>query len=90
VSKRTEPTDISHCRTVGSLHRALDQTYRRLLAQAKADWNRLFSGPDPSDGSISVNVSREEVAEELAGMPRAGFAPIRKTTVNGKVSRRVA
>ena len=79
MSKGRSLTDIGQCRTIESLQGALDQTYRRLIDQAKADWKQLFATSDPSDNSVSVHVSKEQMSEELAAIPRAGFAPIRKT-----------
>ena len=83
--------EISQSRTVESLQRALDQVYRHFLETAKADWQQLFGGGDPSDSCVSVRISTDEMANELAGIPRAGVVPIkRRKPVNGKFNRRLA
>ena len=85
MSKNPVRADISRCWTVKSLQQTLDQTYRRLREAAKADWNQLFAGQDPSDEAVTVHISKDQMAQELAGMPRAGFlVPVRPKPVNGK------
>jgi hypothetical protein len=88
MSKDPGLTHISHSRTIEALHKALDETYRQLLESAKSDWQRLFAGLDPSDASVTVRISEDELAEELAGIPRAGFLSLRKPAINRKVRRR--
>jgi hypothetical protein len=90
MSKLPGLTEISQCRTVEALQKALDHAYRQILETAKADWQQLFAGPDPSDASVAVRVSKTEIAEELAGIPRAGFIPVQSKPANGKVRRRLA
>jgi hypothetical protein len=85
MSKIPGPSQISHCRTIESLHKALDQIYRNLLDTAKADWQQLFGDEELSDACISVRVSKKEIADELAGIPGAGVVPItRSKRLNGK------
>jgi hypothetical protein len=36
---------------------ALDQSYGRIYNAAANEWNRLFSGNDPSDACVSVRIS---------------------------------
>jgi hypothetical protein len=90
MSKVPGLTEISRRRSIGSLQQALDQAYRQLLQAAKADWLRLFASHDPSDEMVSVRISTKEIAEELAGIPRAGFVPARKKPASGKIRRRSA
>jgi len=71
MSKAPRLTEISQRRTIESLHRALDHTYRQLLQTAKTDWQHLFAGKDPSDACVSVHISKEELADELAGTKSA-------------------
>lgn len=91
MSKLPGLSQISHCKSIESLQRALDQTYHYLLAAAKADWQRLFADKDPSDSCVTVRISAEDMVDELAGIPRAGVVPIRPPKpINGKVRRRLA
>ena len=76
--------------TIEALHKALNQTYQQFLETARTDWERLFEGQDPGDNSTRVRVSFSEMTEELAGIPRAGFARIRTKRINGKVRRHPA
>src|SRR4051812_36186032 len=89
MSKARVRDDISRCRTRKSLQQALDQTYRRIREAAKTDWNRLFAGQDPSDEAVTVHISKDQMAQELAGIPRAGFLPVRSKPVNDKIYRYV-
>ena len=82
--------EISHCRTIESLQHAIDQAYRHICETAKADWNRLFAGDDPSDVAVKVRISKDQITEELAGVPRAGFAPKRSKPINGRMRGRPA
>lgn len=89
MSQTPVRVEISRCRTIESLQRALDHTYRQIREAAKADWNRLLGGQDPSDTSCMVRISKEQIAEELAGIPRAGFASVRPKPINhGRMRRR--
>jgi hypothetical protein len=90
MSETSAPAAISHCRSIESLQKALDQTYRYLLETAKADWQRLFAGQEPSDDSVSVRISKEEIAEELAGMPRAARIHKRDKPAKSSGRRRLA
>ena len=88
MSKESVRVELRRCRTIKSLHQALDQTYRQIREAAWTDWNRLFAGQDPDDFSVTVRVSKDQIAEELAGIPRAGFAVVTPPPVNGKLRRR--
>ncbi len=91
MSKEPGAIEVSHGRTIDAFHKALDQTYRHLLEAAKSDWKRLFRSDDGSDGCVSVRVSTEQIAHELAGIPRASGLPIKQSkAVNGKVHHRLA
>jgi hypothetical protein len=87
MSKAPGPSQITHWRTIEWFHRGLDQTYQQLLQLAKADWEQLFTPNKPSDGCVSVRISGEETTNELAGVPRAGFIPVRRQPTNGKMKR---
>jgi len=45
---------------IDGLQRALDQRYRRFIQTARADWERLFAGKDPTDACASVRVSPDQ------------------------------
>ncbi|MFL6515406.1 MAG: hypothetical protein ACJ8M1_10325 [Chthoniobacterales bacterium] len=78
MSTRPSEEAISNCRTIESLQRALDHGYRGLLDRAKADWQRLFGGYDPSDSCVSVRISDRIIAEELTGTPHGANGVRRK------------
>lgn len=88
MPKTSGLTDISQCRTIDALQNALDEAYRRLVETAKADWNRLFAGQDPGDDSVTVRVSKDQIPEELAGLPRTGFVPVYRKPINRRSSQR--
>jgi hypothetical protein len=90
MSTRPGENQISHGTTIKAFQRALDQAYRQLLESAKADWQLLFAGTDPSDACVRVRVSKQETADELAGMPRAGFLQVRKNLREDKFRPRLA
>ena len=76
MRKTGHQPDISQGKTIDALQLAIDQTYHHLVEIAKADWKRLFAGQDPADECVTVRVSDDEIADELAGVPRAAFIPI--------------
>ena len=91
MSKTPDVRPISQSRSTESLHKALDQLYHNLLEAAKSDWQQLFADADPSDACVTVRISKEQIADELAGIPRAGVASIRRAkAINGKIRRRTA
>jgi hypothetical protein len=90
MSEISNPGAIGQSRTIESLHKALDQTYRHLLETAKTDWQRLFAGSDPGDDSVSVRISKEQIAEELAGTPTAALLHRQKKSLKHGGRRRVA
>lgn len=90
MKKAAGLTEISQRKTIEALQKALDQTYRQLLETAKADWQRLFAAQDPADPFVTIRISESEIADELAGMPRAGLVSLPPRLGNGKVRRRLA
>lgn len=62
---------------IEGLQRAIDRNYRRLLQAARADWERLFAGKDPSDACVSIRVS-SATAIKAPGLPGSGFLKLRK------------
>ena len=56
---------IASHRLITGLRNALDMNYSRVLAAAKAQWERNFEGKDPSDACVSVRIS--------SGKPLAGI-----------------
>ena len=57
---------------------ALDRNYRRLLKTARADWERLFAGKDPSDACASVRVTVGETEPQTGSVRGSGFLKARK------------
>ena len=88
MSKAPGEVRISQCRSIEALQKGLDQTYRRLVETAKADWQLLFAGPDPDDACVRVRISNQAMAEELAGMPCVDLAPNQIKATQAKVQPR--
>jgi hypothetical protein len=55
---------------------ALDRQCRRFVEFARADWERLFAGKDPSDACVSVRI--RTVVAKTRGVPACGFLKRRK------------
>jgi hypothetical protein len=47
---------LTNQQLVSGLQSSLDKNYSRIFAAAKAEWERRFSGKDPSDACVSVRV----------------------------------
>ena len=56
---------IDSRRLIAGLKHALDMNYARVLATARAQWERNFEGKDPSDACVSVRIT--------SGKPMAGI-----------------
>ena len=63
---------------IEGLRHALDRNYRRLLQTARADWERLFAGKDPSDACVSVRVTVGDSEPETRSVRGSGFLKARK------------
>ena len=63
---------------IEGLRHALDRNYRRLLQTARADWERLFAGKDPSDACVSVRVTVGDSEPETRSVRGCGFLKARK------------
>ena len=68
-----------------SLHKALDEVYRQML---QADEQFLFIRENPSDGCVSVRISKPQIAEELAAITRIYAGPPKKRKPTNRKSRR--
>lgn len=65
--------EVAKAEVVAGLRHALDVQYRRLIAAARADWERLI-GSDPSDSCVTIRVS----ANEPAAIRGSGFLKSRR------------
>src|SRR5712691_1099611 len=63
---------------IEGLRHALDRNYRRLLKTARADWERLFAGKDPSDACVSVRVTVGDSEPQTRSVRGSGFLKARK------------
>jgi hypothetical protein len=65
-------TIIDSRRLITGLREALDMNYARVLATARAQWERSFEGKDPSDACVTMRINS---GRPLAGIlrKRAGF-----------------
>ena len=83
------PTSKSE--VVEALQRAIDRNYRRLIEVARADWERLFCGKDPSDACVSVHIHSAANATEKRAQPGSGFLSQSKVaSPKGKMRERFA
>ena len=64
--------------TIEGLRHALDRNYRRLLATARADWERFFAGKDPSDACVSIRAIVGDSKSEAQSVRGSGFLKARK------------
>jgi hypothetical protein len=69
-------------RLIDALRKALDSNYSRLREAAKEQWDRNFTGKDPSDACVSVRITSGDSKRPslpCAGILRRG----RKSLLNG-------
>lgn len=61
---------ISSQRLLEGLQRSLDASYQELFAAAKSEWERSYTGNDPSDACVSVRIGAEEgkIRKSFAGV----------------------
>ncbi len=71
---------------IEGLRHALDRNYRRVLETARADWERLFGGKDPSDACIGVRVTVGDSEPHTRSVRGSGFLKARKPS-HGKQRR---
>ena len=70
--------EMSKLEMIEGLRHALDRNYRRVLQTARADWERLFAGKDPSDACVSVRVTVGDSEPETRSVRGSGFLKARK------------
>jgi hypothetical protein len=63
---------------IEGLQRAIDRKYRRLIEAARADWERLFAGKNPSDACVSFRIHSAETGTDARALPGSGFLKVRK------------
>jgi len=69
-------------RLIDALRQALDSNYSRLLETAQQQWERNFSGKDPSDACVSVRVTSGD--SQRSSLACAGILRRRrKSLLNG-------
>jgi len=64
--------------TIAGLRKALDLRYRRLCAEARSDWERLFGDKDSADACVSVRVAGQSVPIQATAVRGSGFLKSRK------------
>jgi hypothetical protein len=64
---------IDSCRLITGLRHALDVNYGRVLASARAQWERNFEGKDPSDACVSVRISSGKPTAGILKKPAGSF-----------------
>jgi hypothetical protein len=74
--------DAENRRLINALRKALDSNYSRLRETARQQWERNFSGKDPSDACVSVRVTSGD--SQRPSLPCAGILRRRrKSLLNG-------
>lgn len=74
--------DAENRRLIDALRQALDSNYSRLRETAQQQWERNFSGKDPSDACVSVRVTSGD--SQRSSLPCAGILRRRrKSVLNG-------
>jgi hypothetical protein len=58
---------------IAAFQRVLDNHYHRLIEAARADWERLFDGKDPSDACVTVRIHAD--SDKKSAVRSAGFLP---------------
>ncbi len=83
------PTKID---LIEELQRAIDRNCRRLLNAARADWERLFCGKEPSDACVSVQIHSGANTTEKRAQPGSAFLAKSKgaSATKGKTRERFA
>jgi hypothetical protein len=64
---------IDSRRLITGLRHALDVNYGRVLASARAQWERNFEGKDPSDACVSVRISSGKPTAGILKKPAGSF-----------------
>ena len=64
---------IDSRRLITGLRHALDVNYGRVLASAKAQWERNFEGKDPSDACVSVRITSGKPTAGIIKKPAGAF-----------------
>jgi hypothetical protein len=74
--------DAENRRLIDALRQALDSNYSRLREAAKEQWERNFTGKDPSDACVSVRITSGD--SQKSSLPCAGILRRgRKSLLNG-------
>jgi hypothetical protein len=63
--------ELARAEVLAGLRHALDIRYRKICQTARADWERLFAGSDPSDARVSVRLTVERL--ETRAIRGCGF-----------------
>jgi len=71
--------DGENRRLIDALRQALDSNYSRLRETARQQWERNFSGKDPSDACVSVRVTTGE--PQRLSLPTAGILRRRRRSL---------
>jgi hypothetical protein len=75
---------------IAGLESAIDNTYRRFRETAREEWERRWSGNDPSDACVSVRIGASADEAQHLALPRAGYLPKRASPPNGEARPRLA
>jgi hypothetical protein len=70
-------TSLTNLELVEEVHRAVDNKFRRLVTQARGQWEQTFAKEDPSDACVSVKI--DPAPETPARAPVRGSAFVKST-----------
>ena len=86
MSIQDEATKID---VVVGLQRALDNSFRRLRENARAQWEKHFAAADPSDACVTVRISTA-IDTKSSATPCVGFLDSRGGSDTSEMRPRLA
>jgi hypothetical protein len=71
MNTEVETRNVDNRRLIDGLKHALDGSYAQLVKIARREWERNFTGKDPSDACVSVRITSGDSRRSL--LPCAGI-----------------
>ena len=73
-------TTLTNLESIKGLEHAVDNRFRRLVNQARAEWDRKIREKDPSDASVSVNIAPVPATPARPGVRGSDFVKSSRKT----------
>jgi hypothetical protein len=70
-------TGLTNLELIEGVQRAVDNKLRRIVSQARLQWEQRFAGPDPTGACVSVTIAA--APESPARLPVRGSAFVKVT-----------